>query len=103
MKRLIHYLSIDNIGVLELLFASYCILSGYSWGIVKGNLLFLFIMAIMAYIRKGKSVVKMKELTWLVIFVAIHEFVLAMVINAPGYMINNTVSILISCILTILC
>lgn len=99
MKRLIHYLSIDNIGVLELLFASYCILSGYSWGIVKGNLLFLFIMAIMAYIRKGKSVVKMKELTWLVIFVAIHEFVLAMVINAPGYMINNTVSILISCIL----
>lgn len=99
MKRLIHYLSIDNIGVLELLFASYCILSGYSWGIVKGNLLFLFIMAIMAYIRKGKSVVKMKELTWLVTFVAIHEFVLAMVINAPGYMINNTISILISCIL----
>ena len=99
MKKLIHYLSIDNIGVLELLFASYCILSGYSWGIVKGNLLFLFIMAIMAYIRKGKSVVKMKELTWLVTFVAIHEFVLAMVINAPGYMINNTVSILISCIL----
>lgn len=97
MKKLIHYLSIDNIGTLELLFAFYCILSGYSWGVVKGNILFLFIMAVLAYIRKEKKTVKMKELTWLVVFVAIHEIVLAIVINAPGYMINNTISALISC------
>lgn len=99
MKKLIHYLSIDNIGTLELLFAFYCILSGYSWGVVKGNILFLFIMAVLAYIRKEKKTVKMKELTWLVVFVAIHEIVLAIVINAPSYMINNTISALISCML----
>lgn len=99
MKKLIHYLSIDNIGALELVFAFYCILSGYSWGIVKGNLLFLLVMAMMASTHKGENNIKLRELTWLVIFVAMHEFVLAIAINAPGYMVNNTISTLLACIL----
>ena len=55
MKRLIHYLSIDNIGVLELLFASYCILSGYSWGIVKGNDADMFGEKVKAYLIRGAT------------------------------------------------
>lgn len=99
MKKIIQYLSIDHIGVLELLFAFYCILSGYSWGVIKGNILFLFIMAVIAFMRKSKKNIRMEELTWIIFFVALHEFVLALVINAPGYMINNMLSTLASCIL----
>lgn len=99
MKKIIQYLSINHIGVLELLFAFYCILSGYSWGVIKGNILFLFIMAVIAIMRKSKNNIRMKELTWIVFFVALHEFVLALVINAPGYMINNMLSAVVSCVL----
>ena len=98
MKRLVQYLSLNQIGALELVFAFYCILSGYGWGIVKGNILFLLIMAIIAYLRKKKNDIQLREIKWLMIFVAIHESVLAFVINAPGYMINNTISALLSCL-----
>lgn len=98
MKRLVQYLSLNQIGALELVFAFYCILSGYGWGIVKGNILFLLIMAIIAYFRKKKNDIQLREIKWLMIFVAIHESVLAFVINAPGYMINNTISALLSCL-----
>lgn len=99
MKRIIQYLSLNHIGVLELLFAFYCILSGYSWGVVKGNLLFLLIMSVFAYLRKKKNNIHLNELKWLMAFVAIHEFVVAIAIDAPGYMINNTISALVSCFL----
>lgn len=98
MKRLVQYLSLNQIGALELVFAFYCILSGYGWGIVKGNILFLLIMAIIAYFRKKKNDIQLREIKWLMIFVAIHESVLAFVINAPDYMINNTISALLSCL-----
>lgn len=99
MKRLVQYLSLNHIGVLELLFAFYCILSGYSWGVVKGNILFLCIMAIIACGRRRKNKIQLNELKWLMVFVALHEIVLACIINAPKYMINNTLSALVSCFL----
>lgn len=92
MRKFISYLSLDRIGFLELLFAFYCILSGYSWGAIKGNLFFMVVMALIAFARQNKSNIQMRELKWLIAFVVIHEILLAVMINAPGYMINNTIS-----------
>ena len=96
--RLIKYLSLDKMGFLELLFSFYTILMGYSWGIIKGNLLFMVVMVLMAFLRHKTSNIKMKNLIWLAVFILIHEIILYLGINGPGYMINNVLSAVIICL-----
>ena len=98
MRKIINYLHLNQVGGLELLFAMYCILSGYSWGPIKGHLIFILLMAVIAYFRKDKNLFSLKELTWVTTFVAVHELILMLAISAPGYMFNNTLSTVIVCI-----
>lgn len=98
MRKIIEYLHLNRVGALELLFAMYCILSGYSWGPIKGHLIFILLMAVIAYFRKDKNLFSLKELTWVTTFVAVHELILMLAISAPGYMFNNTLSTVIVCI-----
>lgn len=97
MRKIINYLNLDQVGLLELIFAFYCILAGYNWGAIKGNLIFIILMAIMAFYRKDKSSFSMKELAWISIFAVLHELILMIAISGPGYMFNNTVSMALVC------
>lgn len=98
MKKLVQYLHLNEIGLLEMLFAFYYILSGYSWGVIKGNVFFALLMAIIAFAKKKKNRFAMRELLWVIVFVFIHELILFFGISGPQYMINNVLSSVLICI-----
>lgn len=98
MRKIINYLNLNHIGLLELVFSFYCILAGYNWGVIKGNLIFIILMAIIALYRKHNTSFRMKELAWVSIFVVLHELILMFAISGPGYMFNNTVSMALVCV-----
>lgn len=96
--NIIKYLSLNQIGLLELLIAFYPILAGYSYGILHGNMLFIFIGAVFAFFKHKQGNLDLKVLKWLIIYFCIHEVILLTTIPLTSYFINNSISILLICL-----
>lgn len=95
MKKIINYFHINEIGGLELLFAFYLILSGYTYGPVSFTWLVLLIMDVWAIKRKVVFSF-FKPILYLLIFYLIHELiVLAFFSGFASYHINRVFSSLI--------
>ncbi|MBD5233357.1 MAG: hypothetical protein HDS65_04165 [Bacteroidales bacterium] len=92
IKRIFRYLQLQKVGAFELFAALYPILSGYSYGPLHGNIIFILILAVWALFKKRKHF-KTLWLNVLIAFVLVHEFFLMLLIPVPGYFLNNTISI----------
>lgn len=103
INKILQYLNLRDVGILEMLIALYPILAGYTYGVIKCHVLFLIIAALMAlYINHNNAKpIKCTWLAWLIGYVAIHELFLMSRIHVESYFINNTISILI-CSITII-
>lgn len=97
VKKIIEYLNLNHIGFLEIGVALYPILAGYSYGVIKGNMVFLILLAIISLFRNSISI-STKWLNILSLFVVVHEALLMLIIPVKGYFINSTISILIICL-----
>lgn len=87
--------SIKNLGVLELLFAFYLILSGYSFGPISLSWGLLIVMDIIALKRK-KGLLKCSPLLILISFVVIHTIILVFFMpSVPSYYWNIRISLLL--------
>lgn len=95
INKVVTYLNLNKIGAFELFVALYPILAGYTWGLLKGNLIFIALLAIWALVLKPKAKFKMIWLEILIAFVTIHELVLMTIIPVQSYFINNTLSIIV--------
>lgn len=80
MNRLLIYLGIKNIGLFELLFASYPIVGGYSYSKVHMSLITLLIMDCYAYFHR-KFKINYKPLGWIILFGILHEIILFAVLG----------------------
>lgn len=100
LNKFLKYLNLRDIGILEMLVALYPILAGYSYGMIKGNMLFILLTAIVAILKnnKLKGSVRCQWLVVVILFVALHELILMSAIPVRSYFINNTISILIICV-----
>ena len=95
MKKIIRYFHLNEIGGLELLFAFYIILTGYSYGPVSFTWLVLLIMDIWA-IKRKVVFSYFKPILYLLLFYLIHELiVLAFYSGFASYHINRVFSSLI--------
>ena len=93
MKNIIKYLHLDEIGVLELIFAFYCILSGYVYGKFLGTIVVMLIMAMIA-LRRGKcNNISLRKLSMLYAFIVFHECLLILVLGIHGSLLNRLISI----------
>lgn len=91
-KRLFSYLEIGKVGLLELLFAFYPILSGYAYGPLRMDVLVLVIMSFLAYIRK-KEIYYYIPFFALAVYVILHECLLfGLLPLQPTYHINTIIS-----------
>lgn len=95
IKTIFKYLDLNKTGAFEIFVALYPILAGYTWGVMKGNLIIIALLAVWALVLKRKAKFSMVWLEVLIAFVAIHEFVLMAIIPVQSYFINNTISILV--------
>lgn len=95
MNKALKYLGLRDVGAFEVLVALYPILAGYTWGVLKGNLIFIALLTVWALALKRQGKFKMLWLELLIAFVAIHEFILMAIIPVQSYFINNTISILV--------
>lgn len=98
MKSILAYLHLNKIGALEMLFAFYMILSGYTYGPIRGTLIFLLLMVFISFFYKESTKQNMQELFWLACFVLIHELILTFQIIVPDYMLNNLFTTILVCI-----
>lgn len=95
MNKLIKYFHINEIGGLELLFAFYLILTGYSYGPISFTWLVLLIMDIWA-IKRKVVLYFFKPILYLLIFYLIHELIiLVFYSNFASYHINRIFSSII--------
>lgn len=91
-KKIGKYWGKSRLGVIELLFAFYPILSGYAYGIVRLDLLILVVMDFIAFYR-SKRLLDFKPLFYLFIYVLLHEFVLFFFLKGmPVYHLNSLLS-----------
>lgn len=95
IKGIIVQLRLNQVGVLELIFAFYIILSGYTYGILHFDLLVLLIMDIIAFFRVRHRNM-FKPMLWLAIFIIVHEVLLWLSLpEMPIYLFNTIVAYLI--------
>lgn len=83
-------LNLKHIGLLELLFASYPITSGYLLGRIPMTVLMLVIMDILALFR-NKERIQYKPLLYLCLFVLIHEFILKLLVGTGTAHLYNMI------------
>ena len=94
MKTLVNYLQLDHVGGLELLFAFYPILAGYSYGFLHMDLFLLLILDMMAMSRK-KGILRCTPLKWFVVLVIVHEITVFLITGGSSTHLNNFISICI--------
>lgn len=97
LKKVIAYLNLNNIGLLEITVALYLILMGYDYGAIKLSIITPIIMCILAIIRNNGKIYLLRNnlLLVLIIYVAIHQILIGFIIDyLPSYFINNTISII---------
>ena len=74
MKKILDYLKLRNVGVLELVFALTPLLMGYSLGALPLSVLMWLIMIGICVIRNGKRKFRtFKPLVWFIVYWAIHQ------------------------------
>lgn len=91
IKKILSYLYLNEIGVLELMFAFYPILSGYAYGAIRMDLFVLLVMDVIVLLRPHKKWLKCSPLIWLMFFVLFHEFVLFIYLGADRSYLFNTI------------
>lgn len=91
-KKILQYLDISKIGILEMLVALYPILMGYKYGMLRCDILCLLLMDVIA-INKKRDVIQLNGLKYLSIFIVLHEIVLCVTMSStPSYHINSILS-----------
>ena len=95
MRKIIDYLHLDQVGLLEMFFAFYCILSGYTYGSLLGTFVFMLVMAALALHRGKINDVSMRKLGVLYTFIALHECILILILGNHGSLLNMLISITI--------
>lgn len=99
MKKILRYIGIERIGLLEIVLAMYPILCGYQYGQIPLQLLALVVLDIIVLLRgQGNRFFKQpnKALLYLAIFVIVHEtFLFFTLPNVPSYFVNYYYSFLI--------
>ncbi|MFR4303426.1 MAG: hypothetical protein ACLT4H_07030 [Bacteroides thetaiotaomicron] len=97
MKRIISYLHLKEVGVFELLFVMYPILSGYRYGNIPMLLVILLLLDVVA-IYKGRLRVRFdaKYLKLAAFFVVFHETILFVTMKSiPSYFVNLYISYIV--------
>lgn len=93
MKKLLNYIGIGQIGLLEFILAMYPILGGYKYGHLPFSLLVLVILDVIVFIKtQGRP--KMRQpnnaIKYLIAYVLIHETVLFFTLpSVPSYFFNS--------------
>lgn len=97
MKQIVEYFHLKDVGILELMFVMYPIISGYQYGSVPMHLVMLLLMDIIA-IMKGRLRLqfKAKYLKMTALFVILHETALFFTMNiVPSYFTNLYISYIV--------
>lgn len=93
MKKIINYIGIGQIGLLEFVLAMYPILGGYQYGYIPFSLLVLIILDIIVFVQtqcKPKLRQPNKAIKFLIIYVMVHETVLFFTLpSVPSYFFNS--------------
>lgn len=92
MNKLLSYLHIGQLGLLELLLAFYCIISGYTIAGVPMNVAVLVVMDIIALYRTNCKILHNKLLYFVFGFVLCHELVVWVLEDLSQTQLNNIVS-----------
>lgn len=95
MKKLLQLLHLHDVGVFELLVALYPIFSQYVWGVIHMDFaMFLILDGIALF--KNPRIKWFGPLTALIIFYALHEFIVFVgYTDMPTYMIGDVMTVLI--------
>lgn len=92
MRRLIRTLSLNRIGVFELMVALYPIISQYAWGAMHMSFVMMLVLDVMA-LKKGIRIMWYKPLTLFVLFYIFHELVVFIgFAGMPTYMLGDMLS-----------
>ncbi|WP_106829652.1 hypothetical protein [Parabacteroides pacaensis] len=91
MKKKMNYFDLNQIGLLELIFAFYPILSGYAYGALKMDLLVLLVMDVIVLLRPCKKWLNCPPLLWLMFFILLHELILFFYLGADRNYLFNTI------------
>lgn len=91
MKKILSYLDLNQIGLLELIFAFYPILSGYAYGALRMDLLVLLVMDVIVLLRPRKKWLSCSPLLWLMFFILFHEFILFFYLGTDRSYLLNTI------------
>lgn len=91
MKKILSYLNLNQIGLLELIFAFYPILSGYAYGALRMDLLVLLVMDVIVLLRPRKKWLSCSPLLWLMFFILFHEFILFFYLGTDRSYLLNTI------------
>lgn len=96
MRKIFNYLEIRELGLLELLVASYPILMGYQYGSIPCALLFLLIMDVIALSKRTSFTLPSKCMKILAMFVIMHEIILCITMDSvPSYHVNSIISLIV--------
>ena len=94
MKKLLDYLHLRKLGLLEILFALYPILGAYKYG-VPLNLIVIIFMDVLALITRKKHPIENRLLIWLFAFVFVHEIVVFLFSGLTSSHFNSILSLTI--------
>lgn len=93
MKKVLNYIGIGQIGLLEFVLAMYPIVGGYQYGHIPFSLLMLIILDVIVLIKtQGKPKMRQpnKAVKYLILYVMVHETVLFFTLpSVPSYFINS--------------
>ncbi len=94
MKRLLSYLHIENLGLLELMLAFYPIIMGYGYGSIPMSLLWLVLMDVVAFFRH-RRLLHNRLLFFVYAFVLLHEFIVLFMDGFMSSHINTIIALVI--------
>lgn len=93
MKKVLNYIGIGPIGLLEFILAMYPILGGYQYGHIPFSLLVLIILDVIVLVKtqgKPKKRQPNKAVKYLILYVMVHETVLFFTLpSIPSYFVNS--------------
>ena len=102
MGRIIKYLELNQIGVLELLFAAYLIFISYHIGTIPGQFLFILIMDVVVLLKRGKFDLRMtRGLTLFFVYYVLHQIGGLFLGGSNSSLFWNMTATSIFCILSI--